>query len=131
MFKLNSSPTFKYPVKFSIIDENGKQKQHQIIAVFRRFNREQIIELQQRSREEYSGKDGIQLTLEKPVQQIIDEDLDYIEEFMSSWEQVDIDGDTEFSRDNLRKLLVAVPGINLAIIAAFFEGVGGGQKRKN
>ena len=137
MFKLNTlSTNYPYPVKFTVIGEDGKQKTHEIKIIFKRFKREQLIEL---NRNNSNIDIDIDVDLEvatknkigKSADQIMEEDLDYLCKFVDGWEGVDIDGDTAFNRDNLRLLLSGVPAISGAITTAFFESAAGGQQRKN
>lgn len=121
MFKLDLSKTYKWPVKFSVIDEKGSQRQHEIKIVFKRLSREELISLNQA---DFKPAD------DKP-DAIMDADIDYLCQFVDGWEGVEIGGDTEFSRDNLRALLNGVPNINSAINSAFWESANGGQVRKN
>lgn len=119
MFKLNLSPTFEWPVKFTTIDAAGRQQAHTITMIFRRLDREEMIDMN--------------ITDEMPAtrlgSEVIEVDLDYLLTFVEGWKDVEIDGDTAFSRDNLRKLLKGVPAIHREITAAFIEAANGGRKK--
>ncbi len=121
MFKLDLSSTYAYPVKFTVIDEAGNQKTHQIKALFKRLSREALIELQNHDAQE--GK--------KTADEILDADVEYLRRFMDGWQDVEINGSQAFDDDQLRALLNSVPQISTAIADAFFESAAGGQKRKN
>ena len=123
MFKLDLSPTYAYPVKFTLIDEAGNQKTHQIKALFKRFNRDQLIELQNEDAPTATGK--------KSGEDIIDADVAYLRKFLDGWQDVEINGSQLFNDDQLKCLLNQVPQISAAITEAFFESAAGGQRRKN
>lgn len=123
MFKLDLSPTYAYPVKFTLIDEAGNQKTHQIKALFKRFSRDALIELQNEESAIATGK--------KSGEDIIEADLTYLRKFMDGWQDVEINGSQQFNDEQLRTLLNQVPQISTAITEAFFESAAGGQKRKN
>jgi hypothetical protein len=120
-FKLDLSPSYEYPVKFRTIDAKGKQQHHTITLIFKRIEREEMIN--QNLTDETAGN--------RTGADVIEADLDYLMGFVEGWKDVDINGDTTFSRDNLRKLLNGVPGIHREITAAFVESANGGQQRKN
>jgi hypothetical protein len=121
MFKLNLSATYEYPVKFTVVDEKGRPQPHTITMIFKRLDREAMID-QNINDDLPGGRSGAD---------VIEADLDYLLGFSEGWKGVDIDGDTEFSRENLRKLLNGVPGIHREITAAFVESANGGKQRKN
>jgi hypothetical protein len=123
MFKLDLSPTYAYPVKFTVIDENGNQKTHQIKALFKRFNRDALIELQNESTPDRQSI--------KSADEILNADIEYLRKFMDGWQEVEINGSQQFNDEQLRLLLNQVPQISTAITEAFFESAAGGQKRKN
>jgi len=120
MFKLNTSSTYKYPVKFAIVSEHGGTIDQEFTGIFKRLNREQIIDLRAR----HQGDRG------DSIDEVLDADVAYITEFLTGWEGVDLNGETEFNPDNLRLLLRSLPKINLFISAAFFDS-DGAVARKN
>lgn len=122
MFRLDLSPSYAYPVKFTVIDETGAQKTHQIKAVFKRFNREEIIELE---------SEGAQTVGKKSADEIIQADIDYLMKFMVGWQEVEVNGSQLFSEDALKAFISQVPQVTSEITTAFFESAVGGQKRKN
>jgi hypothetical protein len=123
MFRLDLSPAYAYPVKFTVIDETGAQKTHQIKAVFKRFSREEIIELE--------SSEGPQIVGKKSAAEIIQADIDYLMKFMVGWQEVEVNGSQLFSEDALKAFISQVPQITGEITTAFFESAVGGQKRKN
>lgn len=122
-FKLDLSPVYAYPVKFTVIDETGAQKTHQIKAIFKRFSREEIIELESADDPRTVGK--------KSADEIIQADTDYLLRFMTGWQDVEVNGSQLFSEEALKTLISQVPQITGEITTAFFESAVGGQKRKN
>lgn len=132
MFKVNVSNTFKYPVKFSVIDENGRQQNHEIKLLFKRLPAEEqralLAEIKQDGQARAANEDdGIFI---EPRDQI-EAEADFILRVAEGWEGVDINGDTDFNRDNLITLINAVPNLIGEIWGAFFTATSGGQKRKN
>jgi hypothetical protein len=121
MFKLDLSDTFEYPVKFTTVDAKGRQQNHQFIGVFKRLERDEIV-----NNNSYDEKPG-----KLSGEEVIEADLDYLMAFLVDWKGVDIGGDATFSRENLRLLLKGVPSMHLAIGNAFSEASNGGRQRKN
>lgn len=117
---LNASVTYKYPVKFAIIAENGETIEQEFTAIFKRLDRAQIVDLRKR----HQGDSG------DSIDQVLDADIAYITEFLTGWEGVDLNGATEFNKDNLRLLLKSLPKINIFISSAFFDS-DGAVARKN
>ncbi|WP_427500808.1 phage tail assembly chaperone [Methylomonas sp. MED-D] len=122
MFKLNLSGTFQYPVELQIVDEKGKPQLHKLRLTFKRFSREQLIGLGEFGKDDTRTGDAV-----------IEADLDYLLQFVDGWADVtDEDGQPlDFSRDNLRALLNAVPNIHHVIRDTFYEAINGGSRRKN
>jgi len=120
-FKLNISQTYEWPVKFTVIDEKGRKQGHTITLIFKRVDREEMIDmnLHDEAADQRTGAE------------VIEADLDYLMKFVDGWKDVEIEGDTAFNRDNLRKLLNGVPSIHRVITAAFIESANGGYQTKN
>lgn len=123
MFKLNLSETYKYPVEFSVITDTGKPQTFKLGATFKRLSREEIVELQRGNTAEF----------DRTGSEVIEADIDYLLEFLDDLEGF---GDSAgnalpFNRENLAKLLNAVPAMHAAISAAFFASAAGGRKQKN
>jgi len=121
MFKLDVSPTYEWPVKFTLIDAKGRKQGHTITLIFRRIEREEMIDMNIAD-ESVSQRTGAE---------VIEADLDYLLTFVDGWKDVEIGGDSTFNRDNLRKLLNGVPSIHRMISEAFIESANGGYQRKN
>jgi hypothetical protein len=122
MFKLDDiSDTYEYPVKFPMIDGKGRQQNHSFTAVFKRLDREEVID-------RVIGDDS---PTRRIGAEVIEADLDYILTFMDDWKGVDISGDTAFNRDNLRKMINRISNLASVIGAAFLESSNGGRQRKN
>jgi hypothetical protein len=122
MFKLDDiSDTYEYPVKFTVIDGKGRQQNQSITAVFKRLDREEVLD-------RVIGDDS---PTRRIGAEVIEADLDYLLGFMVDWKGVDIGGDTTFSRDNLRKLINRIPNMAVVIGATFLESSNGGRQRKN
>jgi len=123
-FKLNVSTTYKWPIKFAIVNEAGVQETHEFKGVFKRYSREDLITL--------NRTDDTDLSQRAPAD-IIAADVEYLGKFLVGWEGVtDEDGkDLSYCTGNLTKLLVAIPNINSSISNAFFESATGGKALKN
>jgi len=119
-FKLNTSSTYKYPVKFAIVSEHGGTIDQEFTAIFKRLDRAQVVDLRNR----HQGDTG------NSIDEVLDADVAYITEFLTGWEGVDLNGETEFNPDNLRLLLKSLPKINIFISSAFFDS-DGAVARKN
>jgi hypothetical protein len=159
MFKLNTSPTFRWPVAFTTINEIGDIVDQQFTAVFKRLPKEKSLELgkagnsgalvslddlqglrtlatsddSESSNELVDKIDKLveKLTAVKTGPQVLDESVANIMQFMSGWEGVDVGGSTEFNEDNLRLILNVVPNIEYIISKAFFDAnVSGNHGKK-
>lgn len=134
MFKLNVSNTFKYPVKFTVIDETGRQISHEIKAVFKRLSNTAFQDLlaanQDRLNERRQNADAGVIT---PAGDILDNEVDFIMQFTNGWEGVaDENGaPLEFNAGAVKTVLDAVPNLGGELMLAFVTAHNGGQKRKN
>lgn len=134
MFKLDLSQTFKWPVKFNLVDGDGRQKSHEIKLDFKRVSAEEskrlLADIQQDEIDrKASEKEGI---VKSPRDQV-ESEADFLMQVVTGWEGV-ADGNGQalgFNRDNLILLINAVPNLIGEIWAAFFMASNGGQKRKN
>lgn len=156
MFKLDTSDSYKWPIKFTSITANGETADNQFIAIFKRIPCDEAIEMSKptgagamvtvddllglRDMAAEGQTDDLvdeinalidSLKAVKSGKEVVDADLDAILRFMTGWEGVDINGDTSFSRDNLRLLLNGVPNIALRIFEDFYVSVMGGRQQKN
>lgn len=132
MFKLDLSKTFLCAVVFTLLDEQGRQQKHEIKLRFKRIsseaNRQLLADIQQLERDrKAASEEGLS---DSPRQQL-EIEADFLLKVVDGWEGVDIGGDTQFNRDNLIRLIDAVPNLIGEIWSAFFTASSGGQKRKN
>ena len=141
MFKLDTSNTFSYPVKFTVIDARGKHQTHAIPFEFKRLSVDERNERQQRDgtalfNELLLQHDGdfeaaktaffLENLRQGKTNLTAEQQADHLLEIVSGWKEVTDDaGALEFSRDNLAKLLNHVHGLYAAINAAFNEALDG------
>ena len=141
MFKLDTSNTFVYPVKFTVIDARGKHQQHLIPFEFRRLSVDERNERQQRDgtalfNELLLQHDGdfeaaktaffLENLRQGKASLTAEQQADHVLEIVSGWKEVsDESGPLEFSRANLIALLNHVHGLYAAINAAFNEALDG------
>lgn len=144
-FKLNLSAVIKnYPVELRVINENGKQEIHKIGVDFKRFNREELekinpteeIKRMLKAKQDASSEEdkndvpGLPEVPRLTEAESLESDVDWAMKYVVGWHEVDIDGSTEFNRENLRKLFSQVGNATLDFFKAFMEAHNGG-KRKN
>lgn len=134
MFKLDLSKTFKWPVKFAVIDGNGRQQSHEIKLDFKRVSAEEskrlLADIQAAEKDRKANEEeGI---VSSPREQV-ESEADFLMQVVTGWEGVaDENGQALFfNRDHLIDLINAVPNLIGEIWAAFFLATSGGQKRKN
>lgn len=101
-FKLNQSKSYKYPVLFHYIDEDGVTKNNRFKVAFRRLNKSQ--------REKIQEMDG---------------DIDIIKSVLVNWEDVeDENGETiPFSVENLVSIDDECPEFTTAIAYAWADSI--------
>ena len=134
MFKLDLSKTFKWPVKFAVVDGNGRQQSHEIKLDFKRVTAEEskriLADIQQA---EIDRKANEEEGIVKSPREQVESEADFLLQVVTGWEGVaDENGQAlDFNRDNLIALINAVPNLIGEIWAAFFLATSGGQKRKN
>lgn len=104
MFVLKQTPTYKWPVSFSL-PADGKLEEHTITIEFKRYTNQELIDLTQ--------EDGIT-------------DIMITKRAVVGWDGVD----TAFSDDALSELLKQTP-VAPAIVMALLESAQGSAKRKN
>ncbi|MEC4750051.1 phage tail assembly chaperone [Methylomicrobium sp. Wu6] len=157
MFKLDTSGTYKWPVEFITIDQDGNTADQEFTGIFKRLPREEVIKMSRPVDDNGSSvtvdnlkklrdlaakeqKEDVideiddlidRLTAIKPAEEVLDSDVETITKYLVGWEGVDINGDTSFSPENLRLLLNGVPHIFLKITQAFYQSAMGEHKRKN
>ena len=139
MFKLDTSNTFSYPVKFTLIDARGKHQQHVIPFDFRRLTADELRERNQADaryiellEQHPDDPDAAQkryaadLMREGKLYPSAEQQADELLEIVEGWKEVsDESGTIEFNRDNLMRLLNHVPGLYGAINQAFREAMSG------
>lgn len=134
MFKLDLSPSFKSPVKFNVIDGNGRQQAHEITLHFKRVTAEEskqiLADIQQAEKErQANAEDGMVLSPRAQVEA----EADFILQVVTEWEGVADEAGQAlfFNRENLIALINGVPNLIGEIWSAFFTASSGGARRKN
>jgi hypothetical protein len=157
MFKLDTSPTYKWPVEFTTVTENGDVVDNEFIAIFKRMPREQVLELSKPtsagaivSLDDLQGLRGLalkkqtddlldeidalidkQIAVKSPAE-VLDNEVETVLRFMAGWDGVEIGNDSSFTPANLRLLIDGVPNISVKLAAAFYKSaVHGDHTRKN
>ena len=141
MFKLDTSNTFSYPVKFTVIDSKGRHQQHVIPFEFKRLSVDERNERQQRDgtalfNELLLQHDGdfeaaktaffLENLRQGKTNLPAEQQADHLLEIVAGWKEVtDDSGPLDFSRANLITLLNHVHGLYAAINAAFNEALDG------
>ena len=134
MFKLDLSKTFKWPVKFAVVDGNGRQQAHEIKLDFKRVSAEEskrlLADIQAAEKDRKANEDeGI---VSSPREQV-ESEAEFLLQVVTGWDGVadEAGNPIAFNRDNLIMLINAVPNLIGEIWSAFFTATSGGQKRKN
>ena len=143
MFKLDTSNTFSYPVKFTVIDARGKHQQHVIPFEFKRLSVDERNERQQRDgtalfNDLLLQHDGdfeaaktaffLENLRQGKTSLTAEQQADHLLEIVEGWREVaDETGPLDFSRAHLIRLLNAVHGLYAAINQAFNEALDGPQ----
>lgn len=141
MFKLDTSNTFSYPVKFAVIDSKGRHQQHVIPFEFKRLSVDERNERQQRDgtalfNELLLQHDGdfeaaktaffLENLRQGKTSLTAEQQADHVLEIVSGWKEVtDDSGPLDFCRANLITLLNHIHGLYAAINAAFNEALDG------
>ena len=139
MFKLDTSNTFSYPVKFTLIDARGKHQQHVIPFDFRRLTADELRERNQADArfielleqypddpDEAQKRWATELMREGKLYPSAEQQADELLAIVEGWKEVsDGDGPLAFNRDNLIRLLNYTPGLYGAINQAFREAMSG------
>lgn len=146
MFKLDTSKTFVYPVKFAMLDQKGRHTHHTIPFVFKRLTVDERNERQQRDgtalfNEILLKNDGdweaakteffLENLRQGKANLTAEQQADHLLEILDGWNDVsDADGPIEFSRDNLALLLNHVHGLYGEINRTFNEALDGPDPTK-
>lgn len=111
MFKISQSATFRWPVKFQTVAQDGRQEAQSFDAEFKRLTQTRLKEIADKRAE------------------ITDDD--FCREVLLGWSGIkDEDGnDLPFSESN-RDRLLDVMGVPAQIIFAFYDAING-ARRKN
>ncbi len=122
-FVVTSTPSFAAPILIGAYDENGKYVEHQVQFKFKRFDRvktkEFVDEMVRKTEEFMKG--------EPSPEQVLENDLNDLEKFVIGWVDVDVNGSTEFNRDNLRTLLLTYPSAARSIFWGYTQAAGGAK----
>ena len=123
-FKIALTPTFLSTVILTAYDEQGKLVKHKLPLRFKRKRREEVQQmLEEQAAEAEASKDaGSARTT--PAERL-EEDLDELLKIIDGWNDVEIDGSTEFNRDNLRAVLSYFPMAHFAIFEHYLKVNGG------
>lgn len=121
-FKLNISPTIKYPVNFTYVDANGITRPHRVEFDFKRVPREDFDQYKAQS----NGDDEV---LTGP--QALDSDITWLMTFVLGWHSVEMPSGTDFNEVTFREFINNVPQIGLLLYKAFIEANTGGAVPKN
>lgn len=119
------SATFKFPVKFNAVDESGEQKKIQFTGIFSRKKRSELSTIWGDKPKQKKVSDEVDNSAEA-YQEALEKDADWVMRYMTGWDQVEINGSTDFNRDNLLLLLDEYPAMTTACFDAFAEGNSGG-----
>jgi len=146
-FKLTASDSFFYPATVFTIRDDGVQIKNVITFKFKRLDVDQVRDRQMADgaqtwadlMTQYDG--DVALVNSKFTAELIrqgkgsltsDQMVDDLLEIVCDWKDVSDDaGVMLFSRENLQKLIKAVPGAYAAIKGAYNEANSGEGKRKN
>lgn len=157
-FKINTSKTFKWPVKFDLVDDNGIIKKCEFKGIFKRLSRSEIITALDSAKKPVdesiadtvinlcgqAGKKAEDVkndvlkalvnyfSLETKGTEFLDNEVTELLKIMSGWEGLeDESGDFAFNESNLRLLIDTNPPISQAIFTAFRVANNGGREEKN
>lgn len=131
-FKLKKqSETFPYLVEFNEVDGSGKKLTHRIKFDFLRMKRSEMDALweeKEATKPEAENSDQ-EKTIRERYLEALENDVDWVMKFVRGWHDVEIDGSTEFNRDNLRTLMDSYGSLAVALFGAFTEGNIGGIRK--
>ncbi len=112
MFKLDLSPTYKYPVTVRFFDETGRRIERRFTAHFRRLKKSEAAELMTRAE---AGEI---------------EDAELMREIVAGWEGIaDADGHPIECNDETIAELADIHEVASAIGVAWFESLTGGARK--
>lgn len=112
MFKLDLSPTYKWPVTVRLIEESGRLVERKFHAHFRRLKKSEIEDITKRV-----DAGGIS-------------DADFLREILDDWEGiVDAEGNPVECTDETIGMLGDIPEVSAAIGQAWLESLTGGPRK--
>lgn len=130
MFKIQEkSATFKAPVNFKELDENGRSVRHTIEMEFKRLGRK-AFDAAVNAVETPKDEDGNALKL--PAEEMLEINADQVREIVVSWKIAGKDGEPfPYTRENVIAMLDSYPSLLNAIWATAGSGFTGEIARKN
>lgn len=114
MFKIASKPTFKWPIKFKVIDDNGRYSTVSFTGEFKRLSQTEVNELLDKLRDEAADFNDVKLCKDILVgfTDVKDED----------------NNDLTFDETAL-EMVLDVPGAASNIAKTFFEALSGAREK--
>ena len=130
MFKIQEkSATFKAPVSFKELDENGRSIRHTIDMEFKRLGRK-AFDAALNAVEMPKDEDGNAIKI--PAEEAVEINADQVRELVVGWKIIGKDGEPfPYTRENVVALLDSYPGLLNAIFATASSGFTGEIARKN
>lgn len=115
-YKLSVSNVFLWPVKVTMLDEDGVQQERTIEALFKRKPMSEVGELQQKLEADQDG-------------------LAFIREILAGWKSQDLllleDGTPAPFNDDTLAAMVDVAGVATEFVWSYGDAVRGALRRKN
>ncbi|RMF15191.1 MAG: hypothetical protein D6757_05015 [Alphaproteobacteria bacterium] len=112
MFKLDLSPSYKWPVTVRFVDESGRRHERTFHVLFRRLKKSEIDELT-RAQELGEMDDAV-----------------FMREIVAGWDGiVDADGKPVECDDEAMRMLADIPEVASAIGVAWIESLAGGPRK--
>jgi len=109
MFKLTKEDHFSWPVKFSVPQSNGQEKDYSMLAEFKFVNNDRLKEI---------------MTEEEDSE-------DFLDDVLVGWSKFkDIDGNDVPYNDETRSYALTQTPIISAMVRAFFAAMGGKKARR-
>ena len=127
MFKISKSKTFRWPIKFTWVSDEGESSDEEITGVFRRLT----IAEYNKTRQEIADKIRSKKRLPLAEQEELDKEL--IRSFLISFEDVAVEDEDggELTGDALTEHLLDIPNIRNQIQGSYQEAVSGALRTKN
>lgn len=122
-FVVTSTPTFVAPILIGAYDDSGKFVEHQVKFKFKRLDRVKTKEFL----DDISERTEQFMKTNPSAEQVLEHDLDDLERFVLGWLDVEVNGSTEFSRENLRTLLLTYPSAARSIFMGYGAAAAGAK----